>query len=88
MMTIQDILPFFIIFPVFLMTFGTALLILSTNRDGADMLVDKYTENWIANALINQYLLALGEFDGLDNFKGHNQSWMIFILFFLATFLT
>ena len=32
MMTIQDILPFFIIFPVFLMTFGTALLMLSTNR--------------------------------------------------------
>ena len=88
MMTIQDILPFFIIFPVFLMTFGTALLILSTNRDGADMLVDKYTENWIANALINQYLLALGEFDGLEKFKGHNQSWMIYILFFLATFLT
>lgn len=31
--TIKDILPFFLIFPVFLMTFGSALFILNTNRD-------------------------------------------------------
>ena len=83
MMTIQDILPFFIIFPVFLMTFGTALLILSINREG-DVFIEDYTNNWIANAFLNQYLLSLGEYD-LDNLKGH---WMCYILFFFATFLT
>ena len=45
MMTIQDILPFFFIFPVFLMTFGTALLILSDNRGEDNMLIDEYTNS-------------------------------------------
>ena len=67
MMTIQDILPFFIIFPVFLMTFGTALLMLSTNRTEKDKLIEHYVDNWIVNALINQYLLSLGDYN-LDNF--------------------
>ena len=53
MMTLQDILPFFIIFPVFLLTFGTALLILSYNSTAEDEIIDDYVGNEIFNALIN-----------------------------------
>ena len=53
MMTLQDILPFFIIFPVFLLTFGTALLILSYNSTAEDEIIDDYVGNKIVNALIN-----------------------------------
>ena len=86
-MTLQDILPFFLIFPIFLMTFGSALLILSSNRSKADMLIEDYVDNWIFNALINQYLLSLGEFN-IDNFSDGPQEVMCYLIFFFATFLT
>ena len=69
------------------MTFGTAMLILSTNREEKTKLVDHYVDNWMINAFINQYLLSLGEFD-LDNFSKGPQPWMCYGLFILATFLT
>ena len=52
------------------------------------MLVENYVnDRWIVNALINQYLLSLGDYD-LDNLNDHPQAWMCFTLFFFATFLT
>ena len=54
MMTIKDILPFFFIFPVFLMTFGTALLILTSNyHTKDDIFIENYVDNWLVNAFIN-----------------------------------
>ena len=84
--TVYDIYPFFIIFPVFLMTFGSSLFILNTNRDSSHELIEPTLGYWAIDTLINQYLLSLGEF-GMDNFEGP-QVVMIYILFFLATFLT
>ena len=87
MMTIADIMPFFFIFPVFLMTFGTALLILSTDRGDDNMIIDNYVGNWVVNGLINQYLLSLGEFN-IANFSKGPDKILIYTCFFLATFLT
>ena len=67
--TVEEIINFFIIFIIFLFTFGSAMYILSTNRDkikGDKLIISEHLGNWIADIMINQYLLSLGEFDNLD----------------------
>ena len=81
-----DILPFFMIFFIFIFMFGSALYILSMNRKAEDEIVEALFNGWLLNTFINQYLLSLGEF-GIDNFEGENQLF-IYILFILATFMT
>ena len=51
--TVTDIWPFFIIFPIFLFTFGSSLYILSTNRDDDALVIDSHFESWLANMLVN-----------------------------------
>ena len=67
--TVEEIINFFIIFIIFLFTFGSAMYILSTNRDNIPedkLIIAAHLGNWIADIMINQYLLSLGEFDNLD----------------------
>lgn len=85
--TVTDILPFFIIFPVFLVTFGTAMYVLSTNRDEDSQVVDEYMGWWFADSTLNQYLLSLGEFS-MENFNSGPQKVMCYLYFILATFFT
>ena len=66
-----DILPFFMIFFIFIFMFGSALYILSMNRESEEEIVDPIFNTWLFNTFINQYLLSLGEF-GMDNFEGEN----------------
>ena len=66
-----DILPFFLIFFIFIFMFGSALYILSMNRKAEDEIVEEIFNSWLFNTFINQYLLSLGEF-GMDNFEGEN----------------
>ena len=45
------------------------MYILSTNRDimkEDKLIIADHLGNWIADIMINQYLLSLGEFDNLD----------------------
>ena len=84
--TMVDILPFFVIFFIFIFMFGSALYILSMNRESEEEIVDSIFHGWLFNTFINQYLLSLGEF-GMDNFEGDNQLF-IYLLFILATFFT
>ena len=46
------------------------------------------TDIWFFDAFINQYLLALGEFEGRDNFNDHPDTVLIYLFFIIATFLT
>jgi len=87
LVTITDILPFFLIFPVFLLTYGTALYILSTNREADAQIVDEYMGWWLIDATLNQYLLSLGEFS-MDNFNSGPQRAFCYFLFVTATFFT
>ena len=84
--TVIDVLPFFLIFFIFIFMFGTAFYIVNLNREEDAEIIDATFNSWLFNTFINQYLLSLGEF-GLDNFEGNNQ-FLIFSFFILATFLT
>ena len=71
MQTMIDILPFFVIFFIFIFMFGSALYILSMNRVSEEEIVESIFRGWLFNTFINQYELSLGEFS-LDNFEGDN----------------
>lgn len=88
MVTVYDIIPFFAIFPIFLMTFGTSMYILSLNRgeEGMDDVVVGYLGNWQLDVFFNQYLLSLGDWD-IGGFEGQ-QAILCYMFFFFATFFT
>ena len=87
LVTLVDILPFFLILPFFMLMFGTSLHILSLSREEDNSIVDPFMSNWVLDILVNEYLLALGEFT-MDNFAGEPNSALITLLFILASFLT
>ena len=60
MQTMIDILPFFVIFFIFIFMFGSALYILSMNRVSEEEIVESIFRGWLFNTFINQYELALG----------------------------
>ena len=52
--TIIDVLPFFMILFIFIFMFGSALYILSMNRNGEDEeLIDTIFEKWVLNTFLN-----------------------------------
>ena len=59
--TLYDIRNFIILFILILLTFANALLILNEGRD-QHLYMDFFNID-IANAVMNQYMLSLGEFD-------------------------
>ena len=65
--TIWDIRHFFILFVFILMTFGSMIIIMNEGR-GEDIIFTKYFDIKFIDAIFNQYLLVLGEFE-TDNFE-------------------
>ena len=65
--TLRDIMPFFMILPIFMLMFGTSLHILNLSRNEDNGMVDPFVGYWVFDILVNEYLLALGEFT-MDNF--------------------
>ena len=53
MQTLVDVLPFFVILFVFIFMFGSALYLLSMNREEGSELVDPTFNNWLVNTFIN-----------------------------------
>jgi len=66
--TLKDISAFLLLLFLSLVMFGIPLMILNMNRSGDDDLVVEELFSFLPiNMLINQYLMALGEFS-IDNF--------------------
>ena len=82
--TFYDIRYFTLLFVAILFTFGNAIYILNYNRKLTDeelanmpedfeeplLITDHFPGAPIMNIFINQYLLSLGEFEGMDFFDG------------------
>jgi hypothetical protein len=85
--TLKDIQAFMILLIAALMMFGVPMLMLNLNRAEGDELISSSFRFWGLNLLLNQYLLALGEFN-MDNFDDKPQSVLCYIFFILATFIT
>ena len=86
--TIKSSSQFFLIFFISIMAIGSSLFVLNQNRSDEDTIQTDITSVWVFDAIINQYLLALGSFDQLNNFAGHEASVLIYIFFVIATFFT
>ena len=61
--TIEDIIPFMMIFPFFLYSIGTSVYILNMSRGDDDQIMDQFAGHWVFDVFVNQYLLALGDWD-------------------------
>lgn len=86
--TVRDIQNFMIIFIVSLMMFGTPMYMLQLNRNDDNAVVESVFGNfWPMNAFYNQYMLSLGEFT-IDAFDDNPQTYLCYIFFLVATFLT
>ena len=94
--TVGDISYFITILAVFLCCFANCIYLLNNYRiqigDTAEIF-DQPFDNNVLNAVINQYLLALGEF-GTDNLSmGEDgkllpNAYLCWLLFIGATFIT
>ena len=90
--TIYDIRYFLLIYFVVIGLFANAIHTLNLNRDYRDedsTIVDKNLSMRPMDALLNQYLLSLGEFS-LDNFGAGDEDdfYVIWAFFTLSTFIT
>ena len=85
--TLKDIRAFLILILTALATFGIPMIILNLNLDAESQVVDDVFGFWLVNMLLNQYLLALGEFS-MDNFASNSQATLCYIFFICATFIS
>ena len=86
LVTIYDIMPFMVIYVIFLLMFGCAMDCISLNRPEDEEIIESYIGWWFVDLLINQHLLGLGDF-AMDNYSGQN-GVLVYVFFTLATFLT
>lgn len=63
------------------------MIMLNMNRSDENLIVEETFSFWLPNMFLNQYELALGEFnmDGFSNGPQENLCWMFFIF---ATFFS
>ena len=87
--TLIDITAFLLILVITLLTFGIPMHLLNLNRSEEldNTIIDEVSPFWGLNVLLNQYFLALGEFN-FDNFADNPQTAVCFFFFLMSTFLT
>ena len=85
--TLRDVKAFLILLVTTLMVFGVPMIMLNMNRSPDVAIVDAPFGFWVINMFLNQYLLALGEFN-FDNFADNPQAVLCYFFFIMATFVT
>ena len=87
--TIKGISHFLILLVIALSMFGIPLVILNQNRKDEDdkAIIESLVNFWVFDMLVNQYLLALGEFS-IDKFASGPQTVLCYAFFIAATFIT
>ena len=85
--TLKDVSSFLILLLTALMMFGVPMIMLNLNRGPDAQIVESTFSYWIFNMFLNQYLLALGEFNHA-NFADQPQAVMCYVFFIGATFFT
>lgn len=85
--TLIDVAAFMLLVGMSLLLFGIPLVMLNTEA-GENSVVEGIFPFWLINSIINQYLLALGEFSTLENFAEQPHAGLCYVFFVLATFFT
>lgn len=83
--TLYDIRYFLILFFAILMTFANALMILNEARENS--LYMNFFDISFLNAIMNQYMLSLGEFD-TESYGLEGGDMLVWIIFIFTTFIT
>ena len=83
--TLWDVRYFMILFLFILMTFGNALMILNEKRE--PQLFQNFFNLKFPSAVLNQYILSLGEFD-TENFESNGEDILVWLIFIGTTFIT
>ena len=87
--TIRDIRWFLLLFGVALLQCGVPLSLLGLSRqDETESLIEENFGFWIIDAIYDQYLLSLGEFQTLKAYSSGSDSSLVLIIFTFATFFT
>ena len=85
--TLRDVQAFLVLIVASLTWFGLPMVMLNLNRDENHKILDGTFGHWIPDMLLNQYFLALGEFN-YANFANQPQAIVCYALFLLATFFS
>ena len=85
--TLSDSASFIIILIANLMLFGVPMSIIDLNRDEENAIIQGDFKNWVINDFLNQYTLALGDWDD-GNFDSGNQIALVYFFFALSTFFS
>lgn len=67
--------------------FANGIYILDENRTDDDRLFARSFDSTVGSAILNQYLLSLGEFD-TQNFSNGDNNLILWLLFTAATFIS
>ena len=73
-----------------LAAFGSSMHILQLSKTSNEVghhIVDDQWGHFMINGIHNQYMLGLGDFK-MDGFEHHNEVYVVWIFFLLATFIT
>ena len=85
--TLYDIRHFSSILIISFMMFANALMILNEGRYQDNKLVQEIFSFEPLDALMNQYMLAIGEFD-IENYGQDQKVPVVWVLFVLSTFIS
>ena len=85
--TLRDIFAFVLILMLSLSIFGVPMIILNMNRTSDTLVIDGGFSIWPINMFINQYMMALGEYN-MDNFESGSQVGLCYSFFIFATFFS
>ena len=66
--------------------FGSGMLIINQKSDDNTDVIDDYVSNEYLNMMINQYILALGEYDQIDNYNFSVLGSLTWTFFIFASF--
>ena len=85
--TIKEIKFFMLLVVISMITFGLPMSFLNLHRSSEELIIEDSFPNFIPNMLMNQYFLALGEFDN-NNLAVSSHAGLISIFFVMATLMT
>lgn len=86
--TFSDMSSFMLLFLTGLAMFGSSMYMLQlSSQSSKDTIIESNVDHFFLDSLINQYLIALGEF-AMDGFEAHPQWYFCWLLFLSSTFFT
>ena len=56
--------------------------------DSPSNVTGTYTDYWVFNIIINQYLMSIGSYDTFSTYTNSSQAFMCYVIFILGSFFS